>query len=78
MKSIKRLEVEMADKRGHAKCLKQWLMDEAKVMESAIQEMEAKLGRMKIKKEILMAKNACMEEFITCMLAIFEAEDHHV
>lgn len=74
-KSIKRLEVELAEKRGYAMCLKQLQEEEAMVMESAIEKMEAKLAVMKMQKQIVSAKNECMEQFIASMLAIFEAED---
>ncbi|XWS42658.1 hypothetical protein CRYUN_Cryun16bG0032900 [Craigia yunnanensis] len=68
-KTIKRLEVEIAEKRGYTKCLKELVMEEATVMENGIQKMEAKLDLLKIKKEIAIAKNECMEQFIASMLS---------
>ncbi|XVF56980.1 hypothetical protein PTKIN_Ptkin06aG0165500 [Pterospermum kingtungense] len=74
-RSIKRLEIEVAEKRGYTMCLKQLLAEETTIMESAIQEREAKLAVIRMQKEIVSAKNECMEQFIASMLAIFEAED---
>ncbi|KAK6232843.1 hypothetical protein SCA6_002916 [Theobroma cacao] len=75
---LKKLEVEVIEKRGYTMCLKQLLKEEATVKEGAIQEMETKLARMKRKKEILSSKNECVEQFITCMLVVFQAEDRFI
>ncbi|XVF30881.1 hypothetical protein REPUB_Repub16aG0096300 [Reevesia pubescens] len=77
-KSRRRLGFEIAEKRGYTMCLKQLVMEETTAMESAIQEMESKLDQMKRNKEILFAQNESIQQFITSMLAIIEAEDHLV
>ncbi|XVE62625.1 hypothetical protein DITRI_Ditri06bG0133800 [Diplodiscus trichospermus] len=74
-KTIKKLELKIAEKRGYTMFLKQMVMEETTVMGTAIQEMEAKLALMKMKNEMVFAKNECMEHFIASMLAIFEVED---
>ncbi|XVE62620.1 hypothetical protein DITRI_Ditri06bG0132900 [Diplodiscus trichospermus] len=70
-KSLKRLEVQVAEERGYTKCLKQLVMEESAVMESAIQEKEAKLPLIKMKNEMAFAENECMEQFIASMLSFF-------
>ncbi|KAK8328744.1 hypothetical protein E1A91_A11G261700v1 [Gossypium mustelinum] len=77
-KRIRKVEVEIAEMKGYTKCLKQWIMEETTIMESAILEMEIEVGRVKRMNGMLSLNDQIINDYIKRMLGVFEAEDHLV
>ncbi|MBA0803577.1 hypothetical protein Gohar_013771, partial [Gossypium harknessii] len=70
-KRIRKVEVEIAERKGYTKCLKQWVMEETTIMESAILEMEIEVGRVKRMNGMLSLNYQIINDYIKSMLGVF-------
>ncbi|MBA0561263.1 hypothetical protein Golob_018108 [Gossypium lobatum] len=70
-KRIRKVEVEIAGRKGYTKSLKQWVMEETTIMESAILEMEIEVGRVKRMNGMHSLNNQIINDYIKSMLGVF-------
>ncbi|KAK6232842.1 hypothetical protein SCA6_002915 [Theobroma cacao] len=75
-KSLKRMKVEVAEKRGETRLMMELLKEEAKAKGIAIEKIQTDNERMKRQNVLKLEKDECIRQFINHMLVIFEAEDN--
>ncbi|XP_021283070.1 uncharacterized protein LOC110415700 [Herrania umbratica] len=75
-KSLKRMKVEVAEKKGETRLMMELLKEEAKAKGISVEKIQTDIERMKRENVLNLEKDECTRLFINHMLVIFVAEDN--
>ncbi|KAK6232839.1 hypothetical protein SCA6_002912 [Theobroma cacao] len=75
-KRLKRMKIEVAERRGETTLMMELLKNEKKETEIAVGKIQNDIERMKRENLLKLEKDECTRQFVNHMLVIFEAEDN--